>query len=96
MKYSKFENSIKEKFNQEEEELEYKPTPTDLILSFLSSLIWFTLTYYALYLSLKCNKGIDILSLLFAFCCSPIYIISIFALHYEQCFEAVKEIVPTP
>jgi hypothetical protein len=51
----------------------------------LISFFWMLMTFFAIYLSFKCNKGFDITGFLGACCCSPIYIA--YKLAIGECFS---------
>lgn len=51
----------------------------------LISLLWTLVTFFAIYLSFKCNNGFDLVGFLGACCCAPLYIA--YKLAVGNCFS---------
>ena len=58
-------------------------------VSSVLGLFWFLVTYFAIYLSFKCNGGFYIGSFLAACCCSPLYIAYKLGTASSVCFPSV-------
>ena len=56
-------------------------------LSILVSFFWTLVSFFAIYLSFKCNKGFNFGHFLAACCCAPFYIAIMLGTSYEKCFS---------
>jgi len=55
------------------------------VLSWIGGLINTFICFYAIYLSIKCNKGFNLGSFLAACCCAPCYVIYRLAMGMSGC-----------
>jgi hypothetical protein len=70
---------VYEKFTENKNEDNAKAKAESIFITFkneiiVGAIIMLCLFIFAVYLSFKCNKGIDIIDLLFAFFCTPCYL----------------------
>jgi len=71
-----------------EDSVKKQTTVVRSFVSILVSLFWTIVTFYAIYLSFKCNKGFDLTGFLGALCCSPMYIA--YQLAVGNCYSISK------
>lgn len=59
-----------------------KKSPMRIFISFF----WTVVTFFAIFLSFKCNEGFDITSFLGACCCGPFYVAYKLGTDMDTCF----------
>ena len=59
-----------------------KKSPMRMFISFF----WTSVTFFAIFLSFKCNGGFDITSFLGACCCGPFYVAYKLGTDMDTCF----------
>ena len=68
---------------------EQKDEPKNNYVGKIISLFWTLVTFFAIYLSFKCNKGFNLVGLLGALLLSPFYIAYKLGTHWNVCMGVI-------